>query len=226
MAHLHIPDGLLPLMVWVPALLLALVLLAISARGGEGDARRRLGYQSALGALVLAAMAIEIPLGPLEYHLSLIGPLGVLVGAAGGYQVVFIAVTILAFVGHGGFTVIGLNALVLGAGTALARPLYRAFAARMSAPGALAAATAGAQAVSGLLWVVVIVAAMQLRPGFAFEPLHGAHPLHAGRTMALGAVALPMWLLGIAIETLVAYGTGRFLARVRPDLLPTAGRTR
>ncbi len=134
MSHLHIPDGLLPLAVWVPGLVLALALLVLSGRAGDRDLRRRLGYQSALGALVLAAMSVEIPLGPFEYHLSLIGPLGVLLGPAGAYQVVFVAVTILAFMGHGGFTVIGLNALVLGAGAALARPLYGAFAARLAAP--------------------------------------------------------------------------------------------
>ncbi len=221
MAHLHIPDGLLPVALWVPGLALALLLLMLSARGGAGDARR-VGYQSALGALVLAAMAVEIPLGPFEYHLSLIGPLGVLLGAAGGYQVVFLAVTILAFIGHGGFTVIGLNALVLGAGTALARPLYRAGARRLSQAGALAAATAGAQAVSGLLWLAVVAVGMRVSPAFSPEPGHAGHAAQAGRTALFGVVAVPLWGLGIAIEALVALGIGRFLARVRPDLLPPA----
>lgn len=213
MSHLHIPDGLLPAALWAPGLALATLLLLLSARAGAGRPHR-LGVQSALGALMLAAMSVEIPLGPFEYHLSLIGPVGVLLGAASGYQVVFVTVTILAFMGHGGFTVVGLNALVMGAGTALARPLYRLIAARRAPAGALASATAAAQAVSGLLWLAVVAVALRVRPE---APLEAGH---AGRAVLFGAVALPLWGLGIVVETLVAFGTGRFLARVRPDLLP------
>jgi cobalt/nickel transport system permease protein len=216
MSHLHLPDGLLPLALWLPALAVALLVLVFSARGGDdGAARRRLGYQGALGALVLAAMSVEIPLGPFEYHLSLIGPIGVLLGAAGAYQVLFVAVTTLAFVGHGGFTVIGLNALVLGAGAALARPLHLALASRWSPAASLAGATAVAQGVSGLLWLGVVAFGLRVRPGMALE--HG----HAQRTAVIGGAMLALWALGVGIEALVAFGTGRFIARVRPDLLPS-----
>ena len=40
----------------------------------------------------------------------------------------------------------------------------------------------------------------------------------------MSAFALPLWAIGIAIETAVAYGLARFLARVRPDLLPAPRR--
>jgi cobalt/nickel transport system permease protein len=222
MSHLHIPDGVLPLLVWAPGLVLATLLLLLSARPSAEGARRAMGYQSALGALLLAAMSVEIPLGPFEYHLSLIGPLGVLLGAVGGYQVVFVAVTILAFVGHGGFTVVGLNALVLGAGVALARPLFLLARRRLAPPVALATATGLAQGVSGLLWLAVIAVGMKLQPGLlamAGGAARTGHD-HGGRAMLFGAVALPLWALGIAIEATVAYGIGGFLARVRPDLLP------
>lgn len=219
MSHLHIPDGLLPLSIWLPGLLAALAVLGLSARAARDGDRRRLGYQGALGALVLAAMAVEVPLGPFEYHLSLIGPLGVLVGAVAGYQVVFVVVAILAFVGHGGFTVIGLNALVLGAGTALARPLYRLLATRAGAAASLAGATAVSQALSGLLWLGVVAASMRIGLGRAAGPGHADDG--TGATL-FGAVAFPLWALGIVVETLVALGIGRFLVRVRPDLLPPA----
>jgi cobalt/nickel transport system permease protein len=212
-SHLHIPDGVLPVLVWAPGLALALLLLVASARA-SGDGARRLGYQGALGALMLAAMAVEVPLGPFEYHLSLIGPLGVLVGAAAGYQVVFVVVSILAFVGHGGFTVVGLNALVLGAGTAIARPLYRLLARRRSPAASLAGATAAAQALSSALWLAVVALALRLRPGFA--PAVGHDP----RALTFGTVAVTLWGFGIVVETLVALGIGRFVGRVRPDLLP------
>src|SRR5437660_1045027 len=147
MGHLHIPDGVLPPLLWAPALLVTLALLVLGARARDRDpdalaARRRVAYEGALGALMLAAMAIEVPLGPMEYHLTLVGPVGVLLGPAAAFQVVFVANAILALMGHGGLTVVGLNALVLGAGAALARPAYRALARRMAAPAALAGATA------------------------------------------------------------------------------------
>jgi cobalt/nickel transport system permease protein len=205
-SHLHIPDGVLPLAVWGPGLLLALLLLTWTARLVGKDSRQRIAYQGALGALVLAAMAIEIPLGPFEYHLTLLGPIGTLLGPAGAFQVMFITSAILALVGHGGLTVVGLNALVLGGGAALARPVYRVLVRRWSMPAAMAGATAVAQAVSGLMWFAVVM--IGLRTGIA-----------PGRIGLAGGIAFPMWLAGIILESLVAFGMGRFIARVRPDLL-------
>lgn len=211
--HLHIPDGVLPPLAWGPGLALALLLLVLGARLGRRSAPAP-GYAAALGALMLAAMVVEIPLGPLEYHLTLVGPVGVLLGPAASFQVVFIVNLILALLGHGGLTVVGLNSLVLGAGAALARPLYVRFARRLAAPPSLAAATAIAHAVAGALWFAVVVAA--LRAG-------GAAPMGMGaRTGILAGLAFPMALVGMGIESAVAWGTARFLARVRPDLLPGA----
>jgi len=212
--HLHIPDGVLPPLVWAPALAVSLLLLIVSARARAAGTRQHVAYQGALGALTLAAMAIEIPLGPLEYHLTLVGPIGVLLGPAAAFEVMFVVNAILALLGHGGFTVVGLNALVLGAGAGLARPAYRVLTRRFSPGTSLALGTALAQAASGALWLVVI--------GYA---LHGAattagHPATASRLGLVAGLAFPMWLVGIAVESVVAVGIGRFLARVRPDLLP------
>ena len=210
MSHLHIPDGVLPLWLWLPGLALALIALIVSARLLKNGTRQGIAYRGALGGVALVAMAIELPLGPIEYHLSLIGPIGVLLGPAPAFQLVFVVSAILAFAGHGGFTVIGLNALVLGAGAAVARPLYRRFARTLAAPSALAAATALSQALSGLLWIAVMALALRLNAG----------PPELSRLGALSALALPLWLAGVVIESAVAYGLGRFVARVRPDLLP------
>jgi len=213
MSHLHIPDGVLPPWLWAGGLLLALALLALSARASATQ-RPGVAFRSALGGIVLLAMAIEIPLGPIEYHLSLVGPAGALLGAAGAFQVMFVVCAILAFAGHGGFTVVGLNALVLGSGAALARPLYRALTARFSPAVSLALATAVAQGASGLAWIALVGVALRTETTAA----------GGGRLAVMSAFALPLWAIGIAIETAVAYGLARFLARVRPDLLPTPAR--
>ena len=209
MSHLHIPDGVLAWWVWAPGLALALLLLVLaSRRTGQADGVQ-VALRGALGGLVLAAMAVELPLGPVDYHLSLAGPLGVLLGAAGAFQVLFVVSAILALAGHGGFTVIGLNALVLGSGAALARPLYRALRTHRSPAMSLALAAGAAQGVSGLAWFAVV--GLALRFGVAAAP---------ARLGVLSGIALPLWIVGLLLEGAVGYGLGRFLAKVRPDLLP------
>lgn len=204
----------LPLALWLPSLGIAVALLLLSVWVQRGHARSRVAYQGAIGALMLAAMAIELPLGPIDYHLSLAGPVGALLGAAAGFQVVFVTNAMMALIGHGGLTVVGLNALVLGAGAAVARPLATLFAKRLGAPLALMAATAVAQALSGGLWLAII--ALEMRGGPRGAML-GEGP---GRVVLVAGLALPLWLIGITVESLVALGLGRFVARVRPDLLP------
>ncbi len=208
--HLHVPDGVLPWALWAPAFGLALLLLALSAFASRRTAPREIAARGTLGALALAAMSLELPLGPLDYHLSLLGPVGALLGAAGAYEALFVVSAFLAFAGHGGITVIGLNALVLGAGAAVARPIYR-LGARWGAGPGLAVAAAASQAVAGALWVAVMLVA-----------------LHAGIARAsvalpwVGGLVLGLWVGGIAIESVVAFAIGRFVARVRPELLPPA----
>ena len=223
MSHLHIPDGVLPPVLWLGGLIIALLLLLVSGRGtgnqgahARGGAPLEIAYRGALGGVVLAAMALELPLGPIEYHLSLVGPVGVLIGPAAAFQLVFVVSAILALAGHGGFTVVGLNALVLGSGAALARPLYRRLVRSMHPARAMALSTAASQGLSGLLWLAVMVIALR-----ALAP-SGAAARSAGmpRMALLTAFALPLWIFGIVVESAVAFGLARFLARVRPDLLP------
>jgi cobalt/nickel transport system permease protein len=188
-------------------------MLVRASRAARGRSPQHIAYQGALGGLMLAAMAI--PLGPFEYHLTLAGPVGVLLGGAGAFQVAFVVSAILALMGHGGLTVVGLNALVLGAGATVACRAYRVAARRLSPAPALALGTAVGQAVAGALWLVVVALGMRLAPGWVSP---GAAP--DARHGVFAGVALPLWLLGIVAESLVAFGLGRFLARVQPNLLP------
>jgi cobalt/nickel transport system permease protein len=215
MSHLHIPDGVLPLWLWAPGLVLALFALAGSVLRTRDAAPQGIAFRGALGGLMLVVMAVEVPLGPLEYHLTLAGPVGVLLGPAASFQVIFVVNSILALMGHGGLTVVGLNALVLGAGAALARPLYTALGRWLRPAAALAASTAAGQALSGALWMLLVSLALRLGSGAALPFEHGG-----GRATLLAAFALPLWIIGIVAESGVGFGLARFLERVRPDLLP------
>lgn len=174
---------------------------------------------------MLAVMAIPVPITAFDYCMTLAGPIGVLLGAAGALQVSFVVTLILALMGQGGFTVIGLNTLVLGAGAALARPLYLALVGSLRPAGAMAAATAVSQLVSSALWVGLLVVATRLQPAAAGEH-EVAHALAWVRGGALAAVLLPMLGVAIGVEALLASGLAGFLDRVRPDLLPHPGRAR
>jgi cobalt/nickel transport system permease protein len=212
MAHLHLPDGLLPPWLWAIGYVLAWIALAAL---GRSISPQRIAYQGALGALALVAMAI--PFGPLEIHLTLAGPVGVLLGPVAGFQVGFVVSAILALIGHGGLTTIGLNALLFGAAAALAYAVYLVLAPRLGTPWAMASATGAGQVLAGALWFAVAALALRFAPDRSADPL----PHHAGWFLMIG---LPLWLVGTAVEATVAFGIGRFLARVHPALLPRTSR--
>lgn len=214
MSHLHLPDGVLPIWLWLAGLVVALALLVRASRQARSANPQRIAWQGALGALMLAAMAI--PLGPIEYHLTLAGPVGVLLGGTGAFQVAFIVSAILAFIGHGGLTTIGLNALLVGLAAGVARRLFTPLRGRMGAAASLAIATAAGQALAAAGWFVVVTLTLFRQPGSGgpFDSIAGD-----GRLAPVLAVGVPLVIAGIAAEALVAFGVGRFLGRVRPELL-------
>jgi hypothetical protein len=82
---------------------------------------------------------------------------------------------------------------------------------------ALALATALGQLMAGVCWFAIIAVALALSPGARGAIVHG--PARAGW---FGGVAVLLWLMAVGAEALVAFGVGRFIGRVRPDLLPQA----
>ena len=207
MSHLHIPDGVLPPWLWLGGWIAVLLLLW---RVGRRPTARQIVTRATLGGWMLAAMAL--PTGALDFHLSLAGPVGILLGAAGGLEVAFTVNAILAFVGHGGFTTVGLNALLSGASAAVAALAYRLLAPRARPEWAMAGATGLGQLVAGGLWLTVVLVAAHTAPAARA----------AGHDALIVGVALPLWLAGTVAEAAVAWGIGRFIARVSPSLLPLA----
>lgn len=225
MTHLHVPDGVLPWWLWLSGLVLAVVvLLAVSGRHRH-HRRDRLALLGAFSALMLAAMSL--PLGPLGYHLSLAPALGILLGGGLAYIAACVVNLILALFGHGGLTVVGLNALVTGASAALAGGAYRLLARRTSLFWASSLGTVAGLLGGMVLWLAVVGVA-----GLSPNPGHETH-VHLERTAAVAEawtrlgrfalLSLPFWLVGIAAEALVSAGIVTFLAKVSPGLLTAAG---
>ncbi|MHB1017921.1 MAG: energy-coupling factor ABC transporter permease [Coriobacteriia bacterium] len=124
MSHIHIPDGVLPWWLWIAGWLAAAVLLGIAAnRATRTGSRRAVPLIGAVSALVLVSMSSEIV--PIAYHVNLTVIAGVLLGPWLGLIAAFIVVLVLALLGHGGVTVMGLNTLVIGTEIALGWALVR-----------------------------------------------------------------------------------------------------
>jgi len=113
-SHIHIPDGVLPLWLWLSGWVLALVLVAIAGRVAErAEVRRKVPLLAVIAGLMLVAMSSEVI--PIAYHINLTVVAGVLLGPALSIIAAFIVEVVLAMLGHGGVTVLGLNTLMISA---------------------------------------------------------------------------------------------------------------
>lgn len=124
MSHIHIPDGVLPWWLWLAGWLVTAALLGLaSRRATRAGTRRAVPIIGAVSALVLVSMSSEIV--PIAYHVNLTVIAGVLLGPWLGMIAAFIVVLVLALLGHGGITVVGLNTLVIATEIALGWALVR-----------------------------------------------------------------------------------------------------
>ena len=219
MSHLHIPDGILPPVLWITGLVLTALVLAWSSAASAREGPKLIAYQSALGGIMLAVMALPVPITAFDYCMTLAGPVGVLLGPGPVFQVSFVVTLILALLGQGGFTVIGLNTLVLGLGAMLARPVYLGCVRGLGPARAVALATVASQLASTVGWILVLLLSVRLTPNIVGEH-EIATNLVRGVHRAGAVIMLAMLVAAVAIEALLGYGLARFLARVRPDLLP------
>jgi ABC-type Co2+ transport system permease subunit len=126
MSHIHIPDGVLPAWLTAGGWLFALAVVWIaSAVARRGDVRRKVPLLGVVSALVLVSMSSEIV--PLAYHINLTVVAGALLGPWLGVIAAFIVEVVLALLGHGGVTVIGLNTLMIAGEMVLGWALFTLF---------------------------------------------------------------------------------------------------
>jgi cobalt/nickel transport system permease protein len=247
MSHIHIPDGVLPWWLWVPGWLLALGVLALASRlATRGESRRAVPLVGAVSALVLVAMSSEIV--PIAYHINLTVIAGVLLGPWLGAISAFIVVLILALLGHGGVTVVGINTLIITSEMALGWAMVRG-GVRLSGPkrirwvaavstvltlaitttmlvGVVAIAGSGATArETGALSTETLRFKSPFSDGvFSIGLLrgsdgHAAAPSRALSVRRFAAVVYTLGPIGWLIEALVTAAILGYVARVRPSLV-------
>lgn len=131
MSHLHIPDGVLPAWLWLGGWLVTMAAVGVAGRlAQDADVRRRVPLLAVVSALMLVAMSSEIV--PIAYHVNLTVIGGVLLGGPLSIISAFIVVVMLALLGHGGVTVIGLNAMVISSEMLIGAALFGLFVRTLS----------------------------------------------------------------------------------------------
>ena len=222
MSHIHLPDGVISPVWWITAWIICLLLILFFARRLKkgGDIRRKIPFIGVVGALMLIFMSI--PLGFIPVHLSLAVLCGILAGPELGFTAVFAVNTILSLMGHGGFTTIGLNALIMGGEAVLGSLIFKNLSRRLDALASSVIANIIALALSTALMVLVVSSAVGLTHALPIHDSEGA--VENIRFLSLagwGAVYLII-VLGIITESFITGLIVRFFSKVRPDLLNSA----
>jgi len=249
MSHLHLPDGVLYWWSWVGAYLLVGLLLALVSRRTLRQNARGFALLGLMAALMILVMSIEIGV----YHVNLSVVAAIILGPTAAVLAAIIVNLFLAFVGHGGLTVAGVNALVLIVEMLVGLGAFHGLR-RLRLPLALAVFFAvllglacGTAASFGVLVVNQPAIERLLEPG---EPAQGAaagaeheHEVTAGAAPEHGHVhALPgatagrldlrrlalllfgLGSIGWLIEALISAVIARALCRMLPDLFDGGAR--
>ena len=236
MSHIHFPDGVLPVWLWVSGFIVAILVGTILFRFiKKEELTRRLPLLGMMAAAMILGASVEII--PIAYHVNLTVISGILLGPSLIFLAAFVVNVILALFGHGGITVIGLNTLILSIegiiGYFLFRLLWRVF--RRLTP-AIFTATFLALFCSTLSMIGVVslgtphyeelIHQEDNKGIFEFKLLKekGDHPEEGATKEEVNlkrfiVIVLPLGFIGWILEGVITSLMTRYIYRLRPDLL-------
>jgi len=112
MSHIHLPDGVLPLWLCVLGYLIVSIYLFFAGKNlKKNNDNKKLALTGIFAALMMIAMSVEIV--PISYHINISALSGIVLGPILSPVAILVTNIFLAFMGHGGITVIGLNTIVM-----------------------------------------------------------------------------------------------------------------
>lgn len=111
MSHLHMPDGILPLWLCIVGYILIGIHLLVFRKYFKSANSKKIALAGVMSALMIVAMSVEVP--PISYHVNLAALSGILLGPVLSVLTIFTTNIILAMLGHGGVTVVGLNTVIV-----------------------------------------------------------------------------------------------------------------
>ncbi len=217
MTHMHIPDGILPVWLWV----LGLVVMSCFVwfclyRLRTKNLKKTIPLLGAVSAVMLIAMSLELPLA---YHINLSVIAGILLGPASGFLAAFITNLILAFMGHGGITVIGLNSILLGSEAVLGHALFFLLKKRFSVFWSAASTTILTLFVTTTA-LIGIVAISNIHPELIRHGSeHATADVQETTISRFALMVLSLGAVGWVIEAFITGTVVRFISQVKPDLL-------
>lgn len=225
MTHMHIPDGILPVWLWLFGLFLMALALSISLASLRSmNVKRKIPLLGAVSAVMLVAMSLAIL--PIPYHINLSVIAGILLGPALGFVSAFITNLILAFMGHGGITVVGLNTLLLGSEVVLGHALFSLMGQRLPVFWRAAVVTVLTLFTTTLLLIGMVsvshIDVDAVLPGHGENGHEESSPAHAASESTVTTFAifvLSLGSLGWLIEAAITGAVVKFLAKVKPELL-------
>jgi cobalt/nickel transport system permease protein len=211
--HIHIPDGVFPVWLWLSSIVLLAPLLVLAIALVRKD-QKRLVMTSALTALMLIIFSIEVA----GFHLNFTALSGMLLGPWWSLISITVVNTILSLFGHGGITVAPINILINWVESLIGYAIFWSVMQRTKDPSLKsfisAASVLVALAASFCLFLLVI-------------SLTGINPAQALEGAALEYV--PLWqfamismiptVVGAAIEAVLTLFVVRFILKAKPGLL-------
>ncbi|HSH05705.1 MAG TPA: cobalt transporter CbiM [Anaerolineae bacterium] len=212
---MHIPDGILPTVVWTGAYVASGAITAYSLRqiNKQEDPRAAVPKAAMMTAAFFVASSIFVPMPPpmTSAHLILAGTMGVMLGWY-AFPAIVIGLILQAIVfGHGGITTLGANALIMGTPALIMSALFQRLVAKRPPDDKFTLIVAFLGGFAG----VILAAAIY------YSFIIGTLPADINRAAEINAtIILCLSHLPVAIvEGLFTAALVRYLRRTRPDLI-------
>jgi ABC-type Co2+ transport system permease subunit len=224
--HIHVPDGVFPIWIWLGSILILLPLLALAVLFVRKD-RKRLVITSAVTALLLIVFSMEV----FGFHLNFTTLSGILLGPWWSLISLTVVNIFLALFGHGGITVAPINILINWAEALAGFAIFRLFFSRLRNQ-TLKSAMSGFTVILALMFSFTlflgVISLTGINPGLALE--QGAVNASENVTsIAPGAEYVPLaefaaislipTIIGGFAEAILTGLVVRFILKTKPSLI-------